>query len=99
MAEVSKIQYGDPVTQKDMLRELSPIHKLDRIKGAVLVLHGKNDTNVPLIEAEQIVSVLEKNNIPVKMILFDDEGHGFLKSKNMVTSITETVEWFKQYLL
>ena len=33
------------------------------------------------------------------MILFDDEGHGFLKSKNMVTSITETVEWFKQYLL
>ena len=98
MAEVSKIKYGDPVTQKDLLRKLSPIYKIDRVKGATLVLHGKNDTNVPLIEAEQVVEELNKKNVPVKMILFEDEGHGFLKSENVIKSITEIVKWFENYL-
>ena len=55
MAEISKIQYGDPETQKELLRNLSPIHKLDRVTAATIVLHGANDTNVPVVEAEQVV--------------------------------------------
>ena len=38
-----------------MLRELSPIHKVDRVKAPTIVLHGANDTNVPVVEAEQVV--------------------------------------------
>ncbi|HLJ34520.1 MAG TPA: prolyl oligopeptidase family serine peptidase, partial [Ktedonobacteraceae bacterium] len=48
MAAVSTIEYGDPRTQADLLRALSPIHKIDRVQSATLVLHGANDTNVPV---------------------------------------------------
>ena len=44
MAAISTIEYGDPLTQADLLRALSPIHKIDRVKAATLVLHGANDT-------------------------------------------------------
>ena len=98
MAAISTVEYGDPATQADMLRSLSPIHKLDRIKTPLIVLHGANDTNVPLIEAEQIVADLKRRNIPVEYVLFPDEGHGWRKLPNRVRSTTEIVRFFDQRL-
>jgi hypothetical protein len=40
------------------------------------VLHGANDTNVPVVEAEQVVENLKPRGVPVKYVLFPDEGHG-----------------------
>ena len=98
MAAISTIEYGDPATQKDLLRQLSPIHKLDRVKAPTLVLHGANDTNVPVVEAEQVVDELKKRGVPVEYVLFPDEGHGFRKTPNRIRSTVETVRWFEQYL-
>lgn len=98
MAAISTIEYGDPVTQADMLKQLSPIHKASVIKTPLLVQHGANDTNVPVIEAEQVVDALKKNNIPVHYTLFPDEGHGWRKTKNRITSTVEIVDWFIKYL-
>ncbi|HEX7186175.1 MAG TPA: S9 family peptidase [Thermoanaerobaculia bacterium] len=98
MAAISTIEYGDPSTQKDMLRQLSPIHKVDRIRAPTLVLHGANDTNVPVVEAEQTVESLKKRNVPVDLVLFPDEGHGFRKTPNRVRSTVAVVEWFERYL-
>ena len=47
MAAISKIEYGDPDKEADLLRRLSPIHKIDRVTAPTIVLHGANDTNVP----------------------------------------------------
>ena len=98
MAAISTVEYGDPATQKDLLRRLSPIHKVDRIRAPTIVLHGANDTNVPVIEAEQTVESLKKRGIPVEYVLFPDEGHGFLKTSNWVRSSVAVVEWFEKHL-
>jgi dipeptidyl aminopeptidase/acylaminoacyl peptidase len=94
MAAISTVEYGDPATQTAMLRELSPIHKADQIKTPLLVEHGANDTNVPVVEAEQVVAALKKNNVPVQYTLFPDEGHGWQKTSNRITSTVEIVDWF-----
>ena len=98
MAAISTTEYGDPATQKDLLQRLSPIHKVDRIRTPTLVLHGANDTNVPVVEAEQTVESLKKRGIPVDYVLFPDEGHGFRKTANRVRSTVAIVEWFEKYL-
>jgi dipeptidyl aminopeptidase/acylaminoacyl peptidase len=98
MAAVSTVEYGDPVKEAEMLKALSPIHKLDRIKTPLIVLHGANDTNVPLIEAEQIVENLKGRNVPVQYVLFPDEGHGWRKLPNRVKSTTEIVRFFDERL-
>lgn len=99
MAAISTIEYGDPATQKAMLDSLSPIYKLDRIKAATMVQHGANDTNVPVIEAEQIVKTLKNRGVPVEYVLFPDEGHGWRKTSNRIRSTVEMVRFFRQYLL
>ncbi len=98
MAALSTLEYGDPKTQSEMLRNLSPVHKLDRVKAALLVLHGANDTNVPIGEAEQVVAAVKKNDVPVKYVVFPDEGHGWRKISTRIQSNVLVTEWFRQYL-
>ena len=98
MAAISTTEYGDPVTQREMLRSLSPIYKLDRITTPLFILHGANDTNVPVVEAEQIVTAMKARGVPVKYTLFPDEGHGWRKTTNRVRSTTEIVAFFVDHL-
>ena len=98
MASISKIEYGDPETEGDLLEALSPIHKLGRVRAPTLVLHGANDTNVPVHEAEQVVSALRARDVPVEYILFPDEGHGFTNERNRITAAGAIVNWFAKYL-
>jgi dipeptidyl aminopeptidase/acylaminoacyl peptidase len=98
MAAISTVEYGDPKTQADLLKRLSPIHKIDQIKYPTIVLHGANDTNVPVVEAEQVVENLKRRNIPVEYVLFPDEGHGWRKTPNRVRSTVEIVRFFERYL-
>jgi dipeptidyl aminopeptidase/acylaminoacyl peptidase len=98
MGAISTGEYGDPKTQLQLLRDLSPIHKLDRVNTPLLVMHGANDTNVPVVEAEQVVAALEKRNVPVKYVLFPDEGHGWRKQANRVTSTIELAKFFGRNL-
>jgi dipeptidyl aminopeptidase/acylaminoacyl peptidase len=98
MAAISTVEYGDPKTQADLLARLSPIHKLDRIKAALMVQHGANDTNVPVVEAEQIVAAMKARGVPVEYILFPDEGHGWRKTPNRVRSTAAMVEFFRKHL-
>jgi dipeptidyl aminopeptidase/acylaminoacyl peptidase len=99
MAAISTVEYGDPATQADLLARLSPIHKLDAVKAALMVQHGANDTNVPVVEAEQIVASLKARSVPVEYILFPDEGHGWRKVANRVRSTTALVEFFRKHLV
>jgi dipeptidyl aminopeptidase/acylaminoacyl peptidase len=98
MAAISTVEYGDPKTQADLLQRLSPIHKLDQVRAATIVLHGANDTNVPVVEAEQVVHNLKQRGVPVQYVLFPDEGHGWRKVNNRIRSTVEITLWFVKYL-
>lgn len=98
MAAISTTEYGDPTKQKELLEKLSPLGKLDRIRAATMVQHGANDTNVPVVEAEQIVNYLKSRNVAVEYILFPDEGHGWRKIPNRIRSTVEMVRFFDRHL-
>jgi dipeptidyl aminopeptidase/acylaminoacyl peptidase len=98
MGAISTGEYGDPTTQAELLRELSPIHKLDQVRSPLLVMHGANDTNVPVVEAEQVVERLRARGVEVEYVLFPDEGHGWRKQANRVRSTVELVRFFARHL-
>ncbi len=98
MAAISTKEYGDPATEAEMLRTLSPIHKVDRVKTTLIVLHGANDTNVPVVEAEQVVDSLKRRGVPVEYVLFADEGHGWRKTPNRIRSVVAITKFFTERL-
>jgi dipeptidyl aminopeptidase/acylaminoacyl peptidase len=97
MAAISKVEYGDPETQAELLRSLSPIHKVDRVKAPTIVLHGANDTNVPVVEAEQVVESLKRRGCP-SSTCSSRTGARFRKIPNRIRSTVAIVRWFTEHL-
>jgi dipeptidyl aminopeptidase/acylaminoacyl peptidase len=75
-------EYGSLERDRALLESLSPIHKVDRIRAPLLVIHGANDPRVPVGEAEQIVASLRQRSRTVQYLRFEDEGHGIVKLAN-----------------
>jgi dipeptidyl aminopeptidase/acylaminoacyl peptidase len=74
-------EYG-PLSDRDFLRSVSPIHKVDRIKAPLLIAHGEKDPRVPVSEARQMEQALKDLGRPVRAIYFRDEGHGIQNRAN-----------------
>jgi dipeptidyl aminopeptidase/acylaminoacyl peptidase len=96
-AAVSK--YGDPVLDADLLRDLSPMTRIDRLRAPLMVVHGENDTNVPVIEAEQVVAALAERGVEHEYLLFPDEGHELLRRSSRAAYLRATVDWLTGHLL
>jgi len=91
-------EYGTLDKDLDFLKSISPIYKVDRIKAPLFVLQGRNDPRVPYTESEQIVKALKEHNRPVEYILFEDEGHGFVKLNNRLRMYPQIVEFLGRYM-
>ncbi len=91
-------EYGSLVTQRDLLREVSPITHLNDIQAPLMVIQGANDPRVPQHEADQIVAALRERNHPVEYLLFADEGHGVVKLTNRVKSFTAGAAFLDRYV-
>jgi dipeptidyl aminopeptidase/acylaminoacyl peptidase len=96
-AAVSK--YGDPQRDTGLLRELSPIHHIGQLRAPLLVVHGAHDTNVPPIEAEQLVAALRDRGASPGYLVLPDEGHEILGAANRAVFLREVVHWLTTHLL
>jgi dipeptidyl aminopeptidase/acylaminoacyl peptidase len=91
-------EYGDPEKDKDALIQLSPITHIDKVNAPLLLIQGANDPRVPVGEAIQMHTALEKKGTTTKMIVFPDEGHGTQKRENKVLEVGHTLDWFEVHL-
>jgi dipeptidyl aminopeptidase/acylaminoacyl peptidase len=98
IAAAAASKYGDPVRDAELLHDLSPIHRIDRLRAPLLVVHGADDTNVPVEEAEQVVEALAAAGVEHRYLLFEGEGHELLATHNRVTFVEATVDWVTRHL-
>ena len=73
---------GNPETEEEFLWSRSPLSKVDAIRIPMLIAHGANDPRVKLSETEQITAAMREKGIDHELLVFDDEGHGFVKPEN-----------------
>lgn len=75
-------ELGNPETEEDYLRKISPLFHAKNIVRPLMVLQGVNDPRVIKPESDEIVAAARANGTPVEYLVFDDEGHGFVKKEN-----------------
>lgn len=62
-------------------------------------MHGKEDTNVPPVESEQMFTALKVLNKDVVYVRWEGEGHGISsKPSSSREGDLMMVEWFDKYL-
>ncbi len=67
---------------EEFFKAKSPLFHASNIVRPLMVLQGANDPRVLKVESDEIVAAVEANGVPVDYVLFDDEGHGFVKKEN-----------------
>ena len=93
IADVAYPKYGHPVGDRELLEELSPLRRVEALTAPLLVVHGANDTNVPVSESGQIVDALRRLGREVRYLLFDDDGHDIAKRENRAKLAVAIGEW------
>lgn len=91
-------ELGDPNTQEDYLRKISPLFHASNIKKPMIVLQGANDPRVLKVESDEMVEEARKAGAPVEYIIFDDEGHGFRKKENQLRGYEAVLVFLDKYL-
>jgi dipeptidyl aminopeptidase/acylaminoacyl peptidase len=91
-------EMGDPTTDAERLRRISPLFNASRIKAPLMVLQGANDPRVLKVESDDIVAAARKNGVPVEYIVFPDEGHGFEKKENEIRGYTAVLQFLDEHL-
>jgi dipeptidyl aminopeptidase/acylaminoacyl peptidase len=89
---------GDPVKDRKVYEDASPIKYFQNATAPLLVLQGENDIRDPKEEADQVVDTLRKYGKTVDVHYYPGEGHGFAKRENQVDSLDRSIAWFDKYL-
>ena len=92
-------EIGDPVKDKKIYQERSPLNFADRIVRPLFVIQGANDPRVKQAESDRIVEAAKKNNVPVEYMLFPDEGHGLRKTENRIKAYKAVSEFLGKYIM
>lgn len=93
------LELGDPFTADSVrLKRISPLFHTDKVTKPLIVLQGSQDPRVLQVESDEIVAGVRKNGVPVEYVLFEDEGHGFVKKENQIEAYSRVVQFLDKYL-
>jgi len=81
----------------DTLLERSAIRHVANAHTPTLLMHGENDNDVPIAEAEQFYIGLRDVGTEAVMVRYPREGHGIRESKHVVDSIDRSIRWYETH--
>jgi dienelactone hydrolase len=81
---------------RDIYLERSPIHHLDRLATPMLLLQGTDDRVVPPEQATAMAEAVAAKGIPVALLMFEGEGHGFRKLATRQQALEAELSFYSQ---
>lgn len=96
--KLRECEYGTLDEDVDFFEEIAPLNHTKNISVPLLIFHGRNDTRVPVSEAEQLYSDLRTQGKQAELVIFEDEGHQTEKIENHIKMNTMIVTFMNQYL-
>ncbi|EFL37457.1 peptidase S9, prolyl oligopeptidase [Streptomyces griseoflavus Tu4000] len=98
IAQSAAHKYGHPERDRELLRSLSPMNRIDALRVPVLAVHGEHDTNVPPRESEQFVRAARERGRTAELLTLRDEGHDFLRAENRRLFRRAAADWLERHL-
>jgi dipeptidyl aminopeptidase/acylaminoacyl peptidase len=89
---------GPPWEGRPLWRDQSPFYRASNLKTPILVTVGERDFRVPLNNALEFWSVLQRMRIPSRLVVFPDENHWVLKGENSRFFYREVHTWLARHL-
>ncbi len=76
----------------------SAINYIDRVQTPTLVVVGDRDGECPAPQSFEFWHALKAENVPTSLVVYPNEGHGFVDPEHQRDLIDRSIRWFNQYL-
>lgn len=76
----------------------SPHLKADEWDTPILIITGANDFRIPYTQSLEAFQAAQLNNVPSRLLFFENETHFVLKPQNSVIWQREFFEWLDTYM-
>jgi len=90
---------GDPIKNKALYDDRSPINFVDQIKAPLLLLAGGHDPRCPKSETQQVVDAIRKRGGKVDYKVYDNEGHGFARVENQIDAYKRVADFLLAHVV
>jgi dipeptidyl aminopeptidase/acylaminoacyl peptidase len=78
---------------RDIAIANSAITHADKIRAPVLLLHGRDDDNVPPSQSEAIETILRRTGTAVERHVYEGEGHGWRRVTTLEDELTRVADF------
>jgi dipeptidyl aminopeptidase/acylaminoacyl peptidase len=89
---------GFPWDNYELLWQWSPLRYVRQVQTPTLFIHGENDNDVHITQAEEMYMALRRRGVDSVFVRYPREGHGLREPKHRVDALERTIAWFEQYL-
>lgn len=89
---------GSPKEVPNRYYERSPINFVHQIKGKLMIVQGARDPNVTPKNVEEVRKRLDEAGVKYDLLVFEDEGHGIVKTKNQRILYKRNADFFTKAL-
>ncbi len=98
LQEYDRLFMGDPVKDKALWEDRSPVNFIDRIKAPLLLLAGENDPRCPPSEAQQVAEAIRKHGGSAQLKIYANEGHSFSRLENQIDAYRRASDFIKSHV-
>tara|TARA_R110002096_G_C14499520_1_gene715271 strand:- start:228 stop:1076 length:849 start_codon:yes stop_codon:yes gene_type:complete len=98
LSERIKMSLKERCSQGITMDERSPLFRADKIKASVLIIHGDQDTNIPIAESEVMIKALVDNGANAELYVVKGGTHHYDGSPAWEKSFLKMIEFFSKNL-
>jgi len=81
----------------DVAWERSALKHVAAAHTPTMLMHGENDNDVPIAEAEQFFIALKDVGTEAIFVRYPREGHGLAETKHQIDSIDRCIAWYEKH--
>jgi dipeptidyl aminopeptidase/acylaminoacyl peptidase len=89
---------GFPWDNFELLWQWSPLRYVRQAQTPTLFIHGENDNDVHITQAEEMYMALKRRGVETVFVRYPREGHGLREPKHRVDALERTVSWFDRFV-
>jgi dipeptidyl aminopeptidase/acylaminoacyl peptidase len=81
----------------DLAWERSALKHIAAAHTPTLIIHGENDNDVPIAEAEQMFIALKDLGVETVFLRYPREGHGLTETGHQIDSTDRSIAWYEKH--
>ncbi len=93
-----ELELGLPWEKRETWEKITPFYDVAKVTTPTLVIGGKEDWNIPIVNSEQLYQALKRLGVPTGLVVYPDEDHSIGRPSFVRDRYERYLDWYRKYL-